>query len=280
MIGANDARLIVLDGDSGIGKSTTMLNVALQYHQSESLVLYVPNLSSWTSGKYEFESTPNGYLQPTLCKHILSELVAWNESILKTLSSPVANQTLLQYCQSGISNLKSSSQVLSLVLDHILSNNCDKQVLIALDQVNALYCSTMYRDKESTPVTADKFILISKIHSILSSEQFGNSKVVRVVSQDMTKPLIRSRPLEKKIRQLDDISESPHIDVTRNRYQQLENVSEFGVLLPSKLESQQSFAEIKLGNAVKLHINCFDKAETEKVLDFYKSKNVVAGGNF
>ena len=48
--------------------------------------------------------------------------------------------------------------------------------------------------------------------------------------------------------------------------------------MPSKLESQQSFPEIKLGDAVKLEINAFDKFETEKMLDFYRAQNVVAEG--
>lgn len=278
MIDGNESRLIVLEGESGIGKSTTILNVALQYHQSDSVVVYIPNLSSWTCGKYEYESTANGYLQPTLCKHVLSELVAWNENILKSLSSPVENQNLLQYCQSGISNLKNSNNVLMQVLDHLLSKACDKQILIALDQVNALYTSTVYRDKESAPLTADKFILINKIHSILASTQFGNTKVVRIIAQDMTKPLIRSRPLEKKVKELENISDSHKVDVSRNRYEHLDSISEFGVLLPSKLESQQSFPEIKLGDAVKLEINAFDKFETEKMLDFYRAQNVVAEG--
>ena len=123
---------IILDGPKGVGKSSTLFNVIYHYSlvnqqtkdQSEKTILfYLPNLSSWTSGKYEYESTKDkSYILPTLAVRVLNDFVFLNSNTLSKLPSPdAAYKSLADFAKAGAGNSKIAHSTLMKILDSLVA---------------------------------------------------------------------------------------------------------------------------------------------------------------
>ena len=133
MLNSKDAynQTIILDGPKGVGKSSTLFNVV--YHFSllnqksegaeKTIIVYLPNLSSWTSGKYEYESSKDkSYIQPTLATRVLKDFVFLNLNTLSKIPSPDANfKSLANFAKMGIENVKMAHPTLMHILDFLVA---------------------------------------------------------------------------------------------------------------------------------------------------------------
>ena len=294
---------IVLTGPRGVGKSVTLFNVAYHYSQLSaanrkdgSIVMYFPDLSNWTCGKYEYESTPDGsYIQPTLAVKILNDLLEANSKSLLQVSSPNDKfKNLAEFIKSGANNVKLACQVLNDALDHLFNpsttrylffnirnsnSNTRPFILLALDQVNALYCSTAYCDKNSVPISADRLSLAAKLQKILATDEIKNC--ARLISVDDSQPQIKSHYLNSIIASSPLIHSDP-LDISSKKYLELNNVSEFGVDAPAALDPslEDSFPKIPVSKLNRFTVPIFTQTETLELLKHYQNCQLVEEGEF
>ncbi|KAJ3304246.1 37S ribosomal protein S23 mitochondrial [Kappamyces sp. JEL0829] len=276
----NSDMTIVLDGDKGVGKSSSLLHLALHYKALDWIVLYFPNVARWTSGKYEYESTNDQtYIQPTLAAQILRDMLAFNPASLAAVSSPSKEfANLAAFVAAGAENIKTAQDVLEQVLDHLFTPGLERpNVLVALDQANALYSRTQYSDKESVPLTADRFVIASKFHSILSSSQMENT--ARVISPDHSQPLIKSQYLSSTASGVPALNHDP-LALAVKQYSSLDSASDFGVQLPAAMDPLRgnTFPSIPLGSLKRFVIPLMTQGETRSMLELYKSTKIIPEG--
>ncbi|KAJ3346082.1 hypothetical protein HDU91_007147 [Kappamyces sp. JEL0680] len=244
------------------------------------IVLYFPNVARWTSGKYEYESTNDQtYIQPTLAAQILRDMLAFNPASLAAVSSPSKEfANLAAFVAAGAENIKMAQDVLEQVLDHLFTPGLERpNVLVALDQANALYSRTQYSDKESVPLTADRFVIASKFHSILSSSQMENT--ARVISPDHSQPLIKSQYLSSTASGVPALNHDP-LALAVKQYSSLDSASDFGVQLPAAMDPLRgnTFPSIPLGNLKRFVIPLLTQDETRSMLELYKSTKIIPEG--
>jgi GTPase SAR1 family protein len=131
---------IILDGQKGVGKSNFLLQIIYHYflvnqdQTKEKLILfYIPNLSSWTSGKYEYESTEKmTFKQPSLAVKVLKNFYFLNSHILAKMPSPVSEyKNLAAFTKAGSENVLVAHSTLMKIID-ILTNDGFVYVFILL----------------------------------------------------------------------------------------------------------------------------------------------------
>ena len=170
-----DCPRIVLDGPSGSGKSSTLLqllDLQLQRHKKSpnKVLFYFPRISRWTAGYYPYMSdggSPPAYVQPDLAMEILGTTALLNPIL--DLSSPISE---IRSCP------RRAFEIFSGAMDS-LSN---RKVLIFADDINALYCSTSYRDIASCPLSIDQLPVIRLVRTLI--ENTTSSFVAAVCRSD------------------------------------------------------------------------------------------------
>ncbi|KAI9140462.1 mitochondrial ribosomal death-associated protein 3-domain-containing protein [Paraphysoderma sedebokerense] len=176
----------ILDGPQGAGKSATLLQIVNHFALSDWLVFYVPNAAEWTSGKYPFQpyGTTALFEQQSLAAEYLQQIKAWNNNLLSKITAKqfraqnvkLENPNLLQIVEAGIKNPKIATSAVETVLEEA-SKNTKIPVLVAVDQVNALFAFTNYHDKKSNRLTG-RDLALSNSFSKIFGESPKSFKVV------------------------------------------------------------------------------------------------------
>ncbi|KAJ3325157.1 37S ribosomal protein S23 mitochondrial [Boothiomyces sp. JEL0866] len=265
-------RTIMLSGARGAGKSTTMFQMVNHYANNGYIVLYFPKLSEWTSGIFSYESTGNSYQQPELACKLLQTILTANEGHLKKLKAPDGKGTLADFVSTGSKNPRISHQTLIELLDHLLTATERPKVLLALDQINAIYTNTAYCDKDSNPLTADKFAIASKIHSLLQSELTNTAKLVAL---DNSVTQIKSPYLDIISKKAHSLNKDP-LRLNIQKYQKVA-AEELDAILP-RTTLNNGFPDIQIKNLQTFVIPALDKPETLGILDFYRKTSVLRHG--
>ncbi|KAJ3276742.1 37S ribosomal protein S23 mitochondrial [Terramyces sp. JEL0728] len=262
-------RTILLSGPKGSGKSTAMFQMVNHYANNGYFVLYFPKLSEWTSGIFSYESAGSTYHQPELACKLLQTVLAANESHLKKLKSPDGKTTLLEFVSAGSKNPRISHQTLADFLDHLFKLPERPKIFLAIDQINAIYTKTAYCDKDSAPLTADKFAIAAKFHSLLQTEL---QNVARLIAVDNSVTQIKAPYLDILSKKSLSLNKDP-LQLNIKKYKQVA-AEELDAILP-RATLNNGFPTVEIKNLCNYVIPALDKAETHSILDFYRKTGVL-----
>ncbi|GJJ11338.1 hypothetical protein Clacol_005570 [Clathrus columnatus] len=156
---SRDSR-IVLTGDSGSGKSFLLLQAVDYALQSGWIVLYIPRAISLldSSTSYQYDPRTQTYQQPPASQQLLKRFLSVNNTTLQSmkitqsinigrLSNFQVGTPLTQLIDAGIKEPYISCDVLSATLEQ-LEHQTNHPVLLAIDDFQALYCTSQYRDPD------------------------------------------------------------------------------------------------------------------------------------
>lgn len=154
-------------------------------------------------------------------------------------------------------------------------------ILVALDQANALYCTTAYADTVSKPLTSDRFRAIQTFYKLLNQKHAKNTAFI--IAQDTSRTQIHSFHLNKLGGQAKVLNKDPSL-LPVKRYADLPNLDPEDCVLPLDLDPAQKDLFPRKDPAAAIHnlqsftIPRFLIEETEPMLKFYKQSNVYFGG--
>ncbi|EGF76458.1 hypothetical protein BATDEDRAFT_92522 [Batrachochytrium dendrobatidis JAM81] len=275
---------VIVDGNRGTGKSSALIQTASYFHSKDWIIIPVLRLSEWTSGiePYEISASNDTYYQPALTTKFLQLLLDWNEKALsKILVADESNKSVADLARSAISmDAVSSFAALEMVIKSIFTEKNRKPVLIAMDQINALYRKTAYFDKTSQPLNADKFAMAALIQKIFS--ELGQKNTVVLAAVDYTESLVGSHYLKHLLKKIEPVNKTAEVPLVQPIDVDLEARDEFGVILPLSLNpthSDEFSKHFKLHpkHLTKFEMPVYSLSEISDVLDFYHSHNVYHG---
>ncbi|KAF8738924.1 DNA-(apurinic or apyrimidinic site) lyase, partial [Rhizoctonia solani] len=173
-----DAR-IALTGATGSGKSHLLLQAANYAAASKWIVLYVPRVISWVDSTtpYAYDPRTKTFQQPELAAQVLGQFISANSGILLAPSTKITkdiqNERLGSFSQGdplsvllniGQKDQSLATEVLSVTLEilgeqaeyvgipssttNVLRNKNRHPVLLAIDDFQALFCMSRYRDPQ------------------------------------------------------------------------------------------------------------------------------------
>ncbi|KAJ1921240.1 hypothetical protein H4219_000839 [Mycoemilia scoparia] len=212
---------VIIDGTIGIGKSATLLTSVSLASSLGYLVIYAPNTNVWVDSSQAYFPNPktNLFSQWSVASAFLKTIRSINKDVLEKIKIESefvsggikleAGSTLLSVIDLGISAPSQSHDCLELILD-TASKQAEVPVLIAIDQVNTLFCQTLYTDQDNTPLQANRLRLVkSLIPFIDGSKKLSNGLSISATSKTETK--VQSSDLAKIIK--DNLEESKDIKV-------------------------------------------------------------------
>ncbi|CAE6506017.1 unnamed protein product [Rhizoctonia solani] len=156
---SKDAR-IALTGDIGSGKSHLLLQAANYAAASKWIVLYAPRVINWVDSTtpYAYDPRTKTFQQPELAAQILGQFTAANSGILSKIqiTKGIENERLgtfskgaplLDILNVGQKDQSLATEVLEVALE-VLGGQDQYPVLLAIDDFQALFCMSRYRDPQ------------------------------------------------------------------------------------------------------------------------------------
>jgi len=144
-------------GPPGCGKSFLLLQTVEYATHNDWIVLYVPRAISLvnSSSPYTYDARTRTFVQPSFSYELLRRFSSVNSGALQQISSQeeliLEGQTipsgtsLSQLVNTGLENKELAPIVLSALMTE-LSLQSTYPVLLAVDDIQALYCYSTYRD--------------------------------------------------------------------------------------------------------------------------------------
>ncbi|KAF9650118.1 hypothetical protein BDM02DRAFT_3155015 [Thelephora ganbajun] len=149
---------MVLTGSSGCGKSYTLIQGVEYAAANNWLVFYFPYVINTvnSSTSYIYDPRTRTYLQPAYASQTLQNFVTVNSQLIQKLKVsddvPIEGRAtipkgapLADLIAVGAKDQNSAPVVLSALLE-ILGKQTEYPVLLAIDDFQALYCKTSYKD--------------------------------------------------------------------------------------------------------------------------------------
>ena len=171
---------LFFDGPTGVGKSIALLQMVSLMLQAKIPVLYIPELIRWTDGYYAYYPASDGsttYEQPELAIEVLDQYRRLNEL-------------------SSNSTVDNPSKAL-----HELMHN--PNVMLVVDQVNAVYKDTMYKDTKSESIPIKQMRTLSALRNAFETRpcimatSFGSPRLKDTnTTQSIPKPT-RLQPISE-----------------------------------------------------------------------------------
>ncbi|KAI8929800.1 mitochondrial ribosomal death-associated protein 3-domain-containing protein [Entophlyctis helioformis] len=271
----------ILDGSRGSGKSSTLLQTSSLLKSKGWIVILVPRMSQWTSGVEPYEKAASGdlYVQPVLAAKFLQLMMDWNAAAFAKI--PAGNgskQTIADVALAGIAKIDTAQTAVETVFSALFAAKDRAPVLLALDQIGAIYRTTSYFSSESKPLTADQFALPALIHKTLAT--LGQSRTAIVGAVDRTESLVSSRYFKYALKNMSPMNQSHGLLLSQVGTLDLASRDEFGVILPEYLDPTHSDAFSKSNKNPPKHLSRFvvppyTKDEVAKALEFYKDNQVL-----
>lgn len=156
----------MLEGPRGIGKSSTLLQLVCALASAQEtrqfLVLYAPSMARWTAGYYPYyknKDDPTVFDQPELASEIISLFQYINKNLPKEIEEALGSD------QEPVAKLSTLLSTLSNLQSH--------RPVLVLDQLNALFCSTQYRNEGSMTLVPDNFSVLAALRSAMKNTGFS-----------------------------------------------------------------------------------------------------------
>ncbi|KAJ2785962.1 hypothetical protein H4R18_000177 [Coemansia javaensis] len=181
---AGPKRAAVLDGRGGTGKSAELLKLASVGAAQGHLVVYVHSATPWVNSSRPY--APDGgdggmFVQQELAAELLAtvgtmsraalEAVPLGRSVALGKRQLEASGTLADLVDAGIRAPALAQDAVDALLD-VASTQTSVPVLLAVDDVNALWCNSMYRDQEDAVLPARRLRLV---HALLPFFEGGRA---------------------------------------------------------------------------------------------------------
>ena len=214
--------------------------------------------------------------QPELASQLLQDFVKLNKLNLSKIKSTKGKGSIADFMLSGTPDLKQSHQILDESLEMLFKSSDRPNILLAIDQANGLYSKSAYNDKDSNPITTNRFQVMQSFYKLLNANSFARTSIV--LAMDNSKTQIRSHYLEKMIAQSPVIHDDP-MQIKVDRFENLDNITEFGAILPEKLDPSSKdlfpadLKECKIPNLQIFKLPIFNEEETKAMLQFYRQTN-------
>lgn len=155
----------LLVGEPGCGKSMYLLQAVAHALESGWAVLYVPRCIDLinSSSAYMYSPSFATYLQPDIAAHMLQALLKVNGEILRRIETEgiqvegttVSKGSLEQVVQRALA--EDNAHLRQLSLEHVirtLAAQKDVPFLVALDDIQAFFMTSKYRDPDFVPLEA------------------------------------------------------------------------------------------------------------------------------
>ncbi|PVV02741.1 hypothetical protein BB560_002796 [Smittium megazygosporum] len=168
---------IILDGECGVGKTASLLQIASCAIKSDWFVFYVPETISWVDSSKPYIPSfedPSKFYQWTLVSSLLNNINLINNNdilheklLLKEECTLGKNKfavgtPISSVIDVGIKTPSLSQQALQIVLDCV-SSQTEVPVLIAIDQINTFFSLSSYTDQENKRIYSNKLLLVESL---------------------------------------------------------------------------------------------------------------------
>ncbi|KAJ9117163.1 hypothetical protein QFC20_000306 [Naganishia adeliensis] len=165
---SSESNRILLSGTRGCGKSTVMLQAVDSAIELDSVVIYIPqaiNLIN-SSSPFVYNQASQTFHQPAASSKLLASILSANKTVLSTIklekdvviqssaastgeASFAAEDALDKLVAAGAKNEALSVSALETVFEGLAAQT-DVNVLLAVDEVQALFMTSEYRSPDFT----------------------------------------------------------------------------------------------------------------------------------
>lgn len=158
----------ILDGSTGIGKSTNLLLLTdiLMNSKDRPNILYFPKVSSWIDGSFAYsfsgsdvscgegmlekeDQMTTTYLQDDLARYLSRSILTFNPSMGKELTTII------------------NSNPNSFNLSNFLNKLSKLNTIFIIDEIESLFSKINYRNSKSEQLTVDDFIILRTLKNII-----------------------------------------------------------------------------------------------------------------
>ncbi|KAJ3124565.1 37S ribosomal protein S23 mitochondrial [Nowakowskiella sp. JEL0407] len=276
----------VLTGVAGIGKSALLMQTVAHFQKLNWIVIYIPQATYINSGFEPFTKRTDAdlYDQPEYCRKILKSVLKFNGDAFSDINVKTTIElgngdieTLDDLINHGIDHIGDSVKVVEILFTELSLENPDRPpVLVAIDQIDALYSETAYHDTESKIIDADKFSFMKVFIDLIKRTDLTRFVVTGAtdatdnrLSTSLLKPLIQSETIPTINK------DSTQLPLNAKKWDIPKQTAK-GVLLPTKVTP---FAEklkskkgvVPDGKYVKaVEVGVLDNAECTKLVRYYE----------
>jgi hypothetical protein len=269
-------KIICLSGRKGVGKSSLLFQAANHFKET-GIVIYL-KLSKWINGTFPFESRGDFYYQFDLSRAVLLDVLEMNPEF-KDLKYD-EKRSLKDYILEKTRNKRECQEAFEAVLKYLVA--LERPVTFALDQANALFCKTQYCDKESNPLTSNRFQMVQSIYRLLNNPIPKNTFIV--LANDSSETWIKSFYFERLMKEASQLNIDP-LTFNTARYKELKP-TKFDVILPDKMDKSKydlfpkNLSELSnlKENVATLTVPVFNFEEVESIMNLYKSNRLYDQG--
>ena len=159
---------LLLDGPVGSGKSVTLLQLSdyllrSRRKDSKEFIIYSSRLSRWTAGYYPYqqnEGNPQEYDQSQLAIEIMKQIAVCNHEL------PTINDMISQAEENSVFAIQNLKQILEII------STSQGQTFILVDELNALFAPTGYRDINSQPLSIERLPVLKMMRDFYLNPKF------------------------------------------------------------------------------------------------------------
>ncbi|KAK0431957.1 mitochondrial ribosomal death-associated protein 3-domain-containing protein [Armillaria borealis] len=212
---------VVITGRAGTGKSVLLIQSVQYCHAQDWIVIYVPRAVSTVNSTtmHTYDLRTQTYVQPNYAHQTLRRILIVNRARLESIPTRKTHafekvkveegSPLTALIEAGLAD----KAIAPAILDELFSELGEQKqhpVLLAVDDFQALYCRTTYRDPHFTPIRSYHLSIPRLLMEYASGRRtFARGAVVgAITSTDTQYPLSEDLRLELDI--FNDRASSPY----------------------------------------------------------------------